>query len=69
MSAPGKISRSDIEAKVREIQERTSGDASEARSVGLAFVVAAGFVALGIAYAIGRRAGRKRSMVVEIRSK
>ncbi|HEY8093535.1 MAG TPA: hypothetical protein VID93_07115 [Acidimicrobiales bacterium] len=69
MSTPGpeRISRDDIEASLRGIQTGVGGkvrsqQAKIARGVGVAAVVIVLLVFL-----IGKRSGRKRSTIVEIR--
>jgi hypothetical protein len=68
MSSTAKtITRSDLEAKLREV----SGDATETvdavkpQLIGGAVAVA--ILALVVTYLFGRRRGRKRSAIVEIR--
>jgi hypothetical protein len=63
----GPIQRADIEAKLREITGDVRDTAKAAAPVGMAVGVAAVVVVLGMAYLLGRRRGRKRSTVVEIR--
>jgi ABC-type spermidine/putrescine transport system permease subunit II len=61
------ITRDDLEAKFRELQ--TEVDDTVEQSMGVA-VVAGVAVVVGIvlvAFALGRRRGRKRTTVVEIR--
>lgn len=61
------ITPADIEAKFREIQGQL-GDAAEGGKRTLAMVGAAGAVVVILAvYVMGRRSGRKRSTVLEIR--
>ncbi|MEZ5407218.1 MAG: hypothetical protein R2761_04275 [Acidimicrobiales bacterium] len=61
------ITPADIEAKFREIQGQF-GEAAEGGKRTLVMVGAAGAVVLILAvYVMGRRAGRKRSTVLEIR--
>ncbi len=69
MTAPaGRISRDDIERRMREIGDTIEGQTEEARSLlPIATVVVLGVVILG-AYVLGRRRGRKRSAFIEIRS-
>lgn len=62
-----KVTREEIEAKVRDIQESIKEATEEARRSGFAVVVAAFFVLLGVAYFLGRRSGRRRAVVVELR--
>jgi hypothetical protein len=61
------ITRQDLETKFRELRGEVDNVTESARS----YVVAAGAVAaiavLGIVYLVGRRRGKKRSTVVEIR--
>jgi hypothetical protein len=67
MAATNTIRRSDIEAKLREINGEVRESAQAAAPMVLAAGVAAVVVLLSAAYLIGRRRGRKRSAVVEIR--
>jgi hypothetical protein len=63
----GKITRDDIESKLRELR----GEVDEVGNASKGYVLAAGVVALtlvvGGAYLLGRRKGKKRATVVEIR--
>lgn len=65
--ADQKITRDQIEGKLREITggvtEEVEGARSQAITIGLAAVV----VVVAVAYLIGRRGGRRRSAVVEVR--
>jgi hypothetical protein len=61
------ISRDDIEAKLRQIRQEVRGEASAAAPVGLAVAGLAVIAVLSVAYLLGRRRGRIRSAVVEIR--
>jgi hypothetical protein len=61
------ITRDDIEAKLRQIQGSTEAGADAARGAGMAGVVVGGLVLVLVAYLLGRRRGRKRRTVVEIR--
>jgi hypothetical protein len=62
-----RITRDDIEAKLRSLQ----GNVEETRQSALATAVAVGaVVAVGVvavAFWVGRRSGRRRSTVVEVR--
>ena len=62
-----KISRDDIEAKFRELQGDVVETADQAKSyaIAVAAVVVVGVAAL--TFVLGRRRGRKRSTIVEIR--
>ena len=67
-SAPrGPVSRADIEAKLREIKGEVDETASSAKPFALAAVVVAGVAVVAFAYVMGRRKGRKRTTVVEVR--
>ncbi len=61
------ITRDDLEAKFREIQSDV--DDTVETTVGLAVIVvaAAAVGLLAVAFVVGRRRGRKRTTVVEIR--
>lgn len=63
----GPITRDDIESKLREIR----GEVEEVGSASKGYAVAAGAVVLAAvvagAYLLGRRKGKKRNTVVEIR--
>ena len=63
----GPITRDHIEERFREIQREVEGVEAETRSyVGLA-VAAVAVGAVVVAFALGRRRGRKRRTIVEIR--
>jgi hypothetical protein len=65
--ADEKITRDQIEAKFREMTigatEEVEGVKSQALGIGLAVVVAS----VAIVYLLGRRRGRRRSTIVEVR--
>jgi len=62
-----RITRDQIEAQLREmtggVSEEVEGVRSQALAVGLAVVV----VSVAVVYLIGRRRGRRRSTIVEVR--
>jgi hypothetical protein len=60
------ITRADLEAKFDQLRGATSGT-QKARSVGLGALVVAGLVLVIGAYVLGRRRGRKRRTIVEVR--
>ena len=62
-----KISRDDIEAKLREIRGEVDNTATAAKPAILTVVAVAAVVVIGAAYMLGRRKGKKKSTVVEIR--
>lgn len=66
MSA-ARVTRDDLEAKFRELEGEANETAQQARSYALA---AAAVVVVGVAavaFVLGRRKGRKKTTVVEIR--
>ena len=63
----GAVSRSDIEAKLRQIKGEVDTTAQAAKPIALAAGVAAVIGIVGFAYLLGRRRGNKRKTVVEIR--
>ena len=62
-----RISRDDIESKLRELQGEVDEGMDTARSVGAVVAVGAAVVLVVAAYWFGRRRGRKRQTIVEIR--
>ncbi|MBI2710752.1 MAG: hypothetical protein HYX34_13825 [Actinobacteria bacterium] len=63
----GTITRDDIEAKFREIQGDIDETAESAKSMALAIGAAAAAVIVIGVFLLGRRRGRRKSTVVEIR--
>ena len=61
------VTRADIETKLRQIRGEVDSTAKAAMPIGLAVGAAAVAVVVGMAYLMGRRKGRKRATVVEIR--
>jgi len=66
-TTPGRITRADIEAKLREMQGEVGKTAEAAKTPILAVAGAVGAAVLGITFLLGKRRGRRRSTVVEIR--
>jgi hypothetical protein len=62
-----RITRDDIESKLRELRGEVSDVGAASKSYALAAGVIALTVVVGGAYLLGRRKGKKRSTVVEIR--
>jgi hypothetical protein len=62
-----KITRDDIQSKLRELQGEVSEEVDTARNVGVAVGIGAVVIAILLAYIFGRRRGKKRQMVLEIR--
>ena len=68
MSAPQpKITRADIEAKFRQIQGDVETGVESGRDIGKVAAVVGGILAVGIVYFLGRRHGRKKRTIVEIK--
>lgn len=62
-----KLTRADLEAKFREVQTELTSGAESARSK-ILFVGGGALLALVIlSFLLGRRGGKKRSTIVEIR--
>jgi hypothetical protein len=62
-----KITRDDIEAKLREIQGDVNDRAEAAKVPAIAIAVGVAVVAIAAAYFLGRRKGKRRQTVLEIR--
>jgi len=62
-----RITRDDLEAKFRELQSEVEVVEDEARNYALVAAVGAVVVVVAVAFLLGRRKGRKRGTVVEIR--
>lgn len=62
-----KVGRSDIESKLREIRGEVDDTATAARPTAMAIAGVAAVLVLGAVYLMGRRKGKKKSTVVEIR--
>jgi hypothetical protein len=67
MTATSRITRDDIEAKLRELAGGVDEQVEAARPKLLAGAVTAVVVVAVASYLLGRRRGRRRSAVVEIR--
>lgn len=69
MTSPAtpRVSRADIEAKLRQIQGDVETGVETGRDVGKMAAIAGVVVALGIVYLMGRRHGRKKRTIVEIK--
>jgi hypothetical protein len=65
--AKPRITRDDIESKLRDIAGPVEDNVERAQSMAVAVGVAVGALLVVTAYFLGRRKGRKRTPVVEIR--
>lgn len=63
----GTPTRADLEARIRRLATDVTSEAQDAAPKLMVLVGGVGFVALVLAYLLGRRRGRKRSSVIEIR--
>ena len=61
------ITRDDIEAKLREIRGEVDETAGAAKPYALAAGIVVAVAVVGLAYVLGRRKGKKRTTVVEVR--
>ena len=61
------ITRDDIKAKLHEIQGEATSTVEEAKTTIVAVAAAVGVVVLVGVYLLGRRGGRRRSTVIELK--
>ena len=62
-----RITRDQIEAKFRELTGGVDEELAAARSQAVTVALAVGVVLVAVIFLIGRRSGRRRSAVVEVR--
>jgi hypothetical protein len=62
-----RITRDDIEAKLREVAGDVDSGVESAKPKVISAAVGVGVLALLVAFLLGRRSGKHRSAVVEIR--
>lgn len=67
MTEANRITPADIESKFREIQGQVDAVADEGKERAMPMAVAAAAVVVIIVYLMGRRAGKRKSTVVQIR--
>jgi len=67
MSRDPKITRDDIKAKLSEIQHDATDTVEDAKSQIIAVAAIVALVLLLLAYLLGRRGGRKRSTIIELK--
>ena len=65
--APSKITRDDIEAKLRELRGEVDERVEEVKVPAIAVAVGVAVVVIVAAYWFGKRKGKKRQMVLEIK--
>lgn len=61
------VTRQAIEAKLREIKGEVDTTATAAKPGGLVVGVAVALAVVGLAYVMGRRKGKKKTTLVEVR--
>ena len=61
------ISRSDLEAKMRELQGEVETTATSAKQYALVVGAVAVVAVVSVAFLLGRRRGKKKTTVVEVR--
>ncbi len=66
-TTPGKITRQDIENKLRQIRGDVDSAGEAAKGAGSVVAVVAVVVVVAAAYFLGKRRGKRKSTVVEVR--
>lgn len=66
-TAPGRITRADIEAKLRDMRGEVDKTAEAAKAPLAAIAGAAAVLVVAASFLLGKRRGRRKSTVVEIR--
>jgi hypothetical protein len=66
-TAEDKITRDQLEAKFREMTGGVTEEVDEVRSQAMAIGLAVVVASVAIVYLFGRRRGRRRSTIVEVR--
>ena len=66
-TTPSTITRDDLERTFRSVQDDLQGKVSEKRQTVLGTAAGVGAVLLIVMFLLGRRSGRKKRTVVEIR--
>ena len=64
---PGRITPRDLESKFRQLQGDIESTAGEAKSYAIVVGAVVAVAVVGVAYFLGRRKGKRRSTVVEVR--
>lgn len=62
-----KITRDQIEAKLRELTGGVTEEVEDVRSQAMAVGMAVAIGVIAVVYILGRRRGRRRSTIVEVR--
>jgi hypothetical protein len=64
---PERITRDEIEAKFREMTGEVTDEMESRRSQAVTVALAVGVTLVAVVFLIGRRNGRRRSAIVEVR--
>ncbi len=67
MAVDQRVSREDIEAKLREIRGEVDETTDTAKPYALAAGIAVAVAVVALVYTMGKRKGKKRTTVVEVR--
>lgn len=67
MAATDRITRDDLESKFRELEGEATSTAEQAKSYAIAAAAITVVAVVAVAFVLGRRKGRKRTTVVEIK--
>jgi len=62
-----KITRDDLEAKFREVKGEVDQRTKAAKDTAMPYAIVGGLVLLFLVYLVGKRVGKKKSTIVEIR--
>ncbi len=63
----GRVTKSDIEGKLRELRGDVEETAASAKPMILAAAAAAAVGTLAVVYLLGRRQGKRKNTIVEVR--
>ena len=66
-AVPGRVTRADIEAKLRDMRGEVAETAGAAKVPLAAVAAAVAAVVVALSFLLGKRRGRRKSTVVEIR--
>ena len=67
MTDDGRVTRGDIEAKVRELQGEVEQAGESAKGPAMLIVGVAAVVLLGVVFLLGKRRGKRQTTTIEIR--
>lgn len=66
-TATSKITRDDLESKFRELQGDAEETVEDVKGYAVTAAIAVGIVVVAAVFVLGRRKGRRKSTIVEIR--